>query len=135
MSLAAFSACIGQHVCGRAPSLRSCEGPRLPSKGGYRTESRAGPRHPARVFFICLLLEHSFAETFFGSSRFFWYGLLFGFFAPVALVGLLHRSHRCAMTPYRGERLSGARLPPLTGCKPPAQAAVAPPLLFFRHPL
>ena len=24
ISLAAFSACIGQHVCGRAPSLRSC---------------------------------------------------------------------------------------------------------------
>lgn len=89
MSLAAFSACIGQQVCGRAPSLRSCAGPRLPANRGYRTELRAGPRLPARVFFICLLLEHSPAETFWGfivALRLSW---PFAFFARVALVGLL----------------------------------------------
>ena len=135
MSLAAFSACIGQQVCGRAPSLRSCAGPRLPAKRGYRTELRAGPRLPARVFFICLLLEHSFAESFWGfiiALRLSW---LFASFVRVALIGLLRPSLGRAIDPLRGERLSGARLPPLTGCKPPAQAAVAPPLLFFRLPL
>ena len=135
MSLAAFSACIGQQVCGRAPSLRSCEGPRLPSKGGYRTESRAGPRHPARVFFICLLLEHSFAESFLGfivAIRLSW---LFASFVRVALVGFLGPSLGPAIDPLRGERFSGARLPPLRGYMPPAQAAVAPPLLFSRLPL
>lgn len=135
MSLAAFSACIGQQVCGRASSLRSCEGPRLPSNRGYRTELRAGPRLPARVFFICLLLEHSFAESLSGFIDAFRLSWPFGFFAPVALVGLLHPSFGCAIDPLRGERFSGARLPPLTGCKPPAQAAVAPPLLFFLLPL
>lgn len=89
MSLAAFSACIGQQVCGRAPSLRSCGGPRLPPNRGYRTETRAGPRLPARKFFICLLLEHSPAESFWGfivALRLSW---PFAFFARVALVGLL----------------------------------------------
>lgn len=56
---------------------------------------------------------------------------LFAFFARVALFGLLRPSLGRAITPYRGERLSGARLQPLQGCKPPALAAVAPPLLFF----
>ena len=89
MSLAAFSACIGQQVCGRAPSLRSCGGPRLPPNRGYRTETRAGPRLPARKFFICLLLEHSFAESFWGFIVVLRLSWPFGFFAPVALFGLL----------------------------------------------
>lgn len=104
MSLAAFSAFLGRQVCGRAPSLRSCEGPRLPSKRGYRMELRAGPRLPARTFFISLRAEHTFAESFSGFIGAFGLSGLFGFFAPVALFGLLRPSLGRAITPYRGER-------------------------------
>lgn len=80
-------------------------------------------------FFPCALAHPESFLTIIISIRL---SRLFGFFAPVALVGLLHRSLRCAIDPLRGERFSGARLPPLLGYKPPAQAAAAPPMIFLR---
>ena len=97
MSLAAFSACTGQQVCGRAPSLRSCAGPRLPAPAGcvfpfgrayvLGVTPCGMMRAPCRVWFPCYALENAHSDTI---SL-----VVSSAFSPLPLVGgassLLHR--------------------------------------------
>lgn len=110
-------------------------GPASPRIGATARRRERGPGSPLERFsFVCCLsipLQNRFGVS---SSLFGCRGRSRSSPA-LPFSGSCKRSHRCAIDPLRGERLSGARLQPLQGDKPPAQAAVAPPLLFFRHPL
>ena len=110
-------------------------GPASPRIGATARRRERGPGSPLECFSFVCCLSIPLQIRFEVSSSLFGCRGGSGSSTPLPLSGSCKRSCRCAMTPYRGERLSGARLPPLRGDKPPVQAAVAPPLIFFRLPL
>ena len=110
-------------------------GPASPRKGATARSCARGPGSPLECFSFVCCLSIPLQKRFEVSSSLFGYRGGSGSSPPLPLSGSCKRSHRCAVDPLRGERLSGARLPPLQGYKTPAQAAGAPPLLFFRLPL
>lgn len=109
-------------------------GPASPRKGATARSCEWGPGSPLECFSFVCCLSIPLQKRFEVSSSLFGCRGGSGSSPPLPLSGSCKRSCRCAITPYRGERLSGARLPPLRGYKPPAQAAGAPPLIFFLLP-
>ena len=110
-------------------------GPGSPRIGATARSCARGPASPLECFSFVCCLSIPLQKRFEVSSSLSGCRGGSGSSPPLPLSGSCKRSHRCAITPLRGERLSGARLPPLRGYKPPAQAAGAPPLLFSRLPL
>ena len=110
-------------------------GPGSPRKGATARRRERGPASPLESFSFVCGLSIPLQNRFGVSSSLFGCRGGSGSSPPLPLSGSCKRSCRCAIDPLRGERFSGVRLPPLLGDKPPAQAAVAPPLLFFRLPL
>ena len=110
-------------------------GPGSPRIGATARRRERGPASPLDSFSFVCCLSIPLQNRFGVSSSLFGCRGRSGSSPPLPFSGSCKRSHRCAIDPLRGERLSGARLQPLQGCKPPALAAVAPPLLFFRLPL
>lgn len=110
-------------------------GPGSPRIGATARSCARGPASPLECFSFVCCLSIPLQKRFWVSSSLFGCRGRSRSSPALPFSGSCKRSHRCAIDPLRGERLSGARLPPLQGDKPPAQAAGAPPRLFFRHPL
>ena len=110
-------------------------GPASPRKGATARSCVRGPGSPPECFSFVCCLSIPLQKRFEVSSSLFGCRGSSGSSPPLPLSGSCKRSCRCAIDPLRGERLSGARLPPLQGYKTPAQAAGAPPLFFLRLPL
>ena len=114
---------------------RVARGPGSPRIGATARSCARGPASPLECFSFVCGLSITLQNRFGVSSSLFGCRGGSGSSPPLALSASCKRSCRCAIDPLRGERFSGARLPPLLGGKHPAQAADAPPLLFFRLPL